>query len=232
MNYIDAFKQENELISMYSVNMAFPVWAMGLYLDNSDLLTLASENLTDSGDNKKIDFLRVDTDLRKVFIVQGYFTEKEKDSPPSNKASDLNTAAAWFNCGDVSNLPSPLCELIKDAREAIIQNEVDTIELIYIHNCGESKEVEEELLVAEKQFERALLGQNVIVSHKQLGNQSLSSMYQNRESNIVVTELVECPFPPKYEEKDIKWQSVVLTVTGQWLRLLYSKYGSTVISVN
>lgn len=71
MNYIDAFKQEKVLISMYPANMAFPVWAMGLYLDNSDLLTLASENLTDSGDDKKIDFLRVDTDLRKVFIVQG-----------------------------------------------------------------------------------------------------------------------------------------------------------------
>ena len=78
MNYIEAFKEEKELISIYSANMAFPVWAMGLYLDNSDLLTLASENLTDSGDDKKIDFLRVDTDLRKIFIVQGYYTEKDR----------------------------------------------------------------------------------------------------------------------------------------------------------
>lgn len=232
MNYIDAFKQEKVLISMYSANMAFPVWAMGLYLDNSDLLTLASENLTDSGDDKKIDFLRVDTDLRKVFIVQGYYTEKDKDAPPSNKASDLNTAAAWFNCGDVSGLPSPLRELINDARQAIANNDVDTIELIYVHNCGESKEVAGELLVAEKQFEKALSGQNVAVSHKQLGNQSLSSMYNNRESNIVVTELVECPFPKKYEEKDVKWQSVVLTVTGQWLRQLYSKYKDDLFSAN
>lgn len=232
MNYIDAFKQEKVLISMYPANMAFPVWAMGLYLDNSDLLTLASENLTDSGDDKKIDFLRVDTDLRKVFIVQGFYTEKDKDAPPSNKASDLNTAAAWFNCGDVSGLPSPLRELINDARQAIANNDVDTIELIYVHNCGESKEVESELLVAEKQFEKALSGQNVTVSHKQLGNQSLSSMYNNRESNIVVTELVECPFPKKYEETDIKWQSVVLTVTGQWLRQLYSKYKDDLFSAN
>ena len=232
MNYIAAFKQEQGLISMYSANMAFPVWAMGLYLDNSDLLTLASENLTDSGDDKKIDFLRVDTDLRKVFIVQGYYTEKDKDAPPSNKASDLNTAAAWFNCGDVSGLTLPLRELINDARHAIANNDVDTIELIYVHNCGESKEVEGELLVAEKQFEKALSGQNVTVSHKQLGNQSLSSMYNNRESNIVVTELVECPFPKKYEEKDVKWQSVVLTVTGQWLRQLYSKYKDDLFSAN
>lgn len=232
MNYIEAFKHEKELISIYSANMAFPVWAMGLYLDNSDLLTLASENLTDSGDDKKIDFLRVDTDLRKIFIVQGYYTEKDKDAPPSNKASDLNTAAAWFNCGDVSHLPSPLRELINDARQAIEKGDVDTIELIYIHNCGESKEVDNELIVAEKQFEKSLSEQNVSVTHKQLGNQTLSSMYNNRESNIVVTDAIECPFPKKYEEKDAKWQSVVLTVSGQWLRQLYLTYKEDLFSAN
>lgn len=94
MDYISIFKSETQLIQDYGEGNAFLIWVMGLYLDESNLQNLAEESLTDQSDDKKIDFLRIDEDRKKIYVVQGYYTKKEKDNAPANKASDMNTAAA------------------------------------------------------------------------------------------------------------------------------------------
>ena len=66
MNYTATFKSEETLINAYGEGNAFLVWVMGLYLDVSNLQDLADENLTDQGDDKKIDFLRIDYERQKI----------------------------------------------------------------------------------------------------------------------------------------------------------------------
>lgn len=92
MQFHDKFKTETALISRYTEDKAFLVWAMGLYLDVQDLESMADDNLTDNGDDHGVDFLRYDEDAGTLYLAQGYHTNKVKQAAPAAKAADLNAA--------------------------------------------------------------------------------------------------------------------------------------------
>src|SRR5579872_466762 len=96
------------------------IWVLGLYLEDPDLEALASEALTDGHDDKKIDFIYLDRDGKRIVFAQGYYSQNPgKTSAPANKASDLNTAAAWLLSGDTSLVPEQLRPIITECRVAI-----------------------------------------------------------------------------------------------------------------
>jgi hypothetical protein len=101
MNYLDKFRKEAELIKQFGEGNAYLIWTMSMYLDHPDPIELGSEALTDGSDDKKIDFIRLDRELNKIVFAQGYYSSKQNDSAPANKASDLNTASAWLISGDI-----------------------------------------------------------------------------------------------------------------------------------
>ena len=231
MDYINSFKSETKLIANYGEGKAFLVWVMGLYLDYSDLDELADMSLTDQCDDKKIDFLHIDDERQKIYIVQGYYTNKEKDAAPANKASDLNTAAAWLTTGDIAKLPKRLQEVVQLAREGIANGDITGLELVYVHNCGESVSVEQELKTAKEFFQKAM-GDGITVTYKEIGNQTTSKLFKEQNSNIKILDIISCPFKPGYEEKSSSWNSVILTVNGDWLRNIYYRYQEDLFSAN
>ena len=231
MDYISTFKAETQLINDYGEGNAYLIWVMGLYLDFSNLNELGEECLTDQSDDKKIDFLRIDEDRQKIYVVQGYYSGKEKDNAPANKASDMNTAAAWLTTGDIDKLPLRLKDIVKTAREAIAGGEITNLELIYAHNCSESVPVEQELKTAKEYFQKAM-GDTVSVTYKEIGNQTAARLFKEQNSNIKVLDVISCPFKPGYEEQNGTWNSVVLTVNGDWLRTIYYKYQEDLFSAN
>ena len=231
MDYISTFKAETQLINDYGEGNAYLIWVMGLYLDFSNLNELGEECLTDQSDDKKIDFLRIDEERQKIYVVQGFYSGKEKDNAPANKASDMNTAAAWLTTGDIYKLPLRLKDIVKTAREAIAGGEITNLELIYAHNCSESVPVEQELRTAKEYFQKAM-GDTVSVTYKEIGNQTAARLFKEQNSNIKVLDIISCPFKPGYEEQNGTWNSVVLTVTGDWLRTIYFKYQEDLFSAN
>lgn len=231
MDYISTFKAETQLINDYGEGNAYLIWVMGLYLDFSNLNELGEECLTDQSDDKKIDFLRIDEERQKIYVVQGYYSGKEKDNAPANKASDMNTAAAWLTTGDIDKLPLRLKDIVKTAREAIAGGEITNLELIYAHNCSESVPVEQELKTAKEYFQKAM-GDTVSVTYKEIGNQTAARLFKEQNSNIKVLDVISCPFKPGYEEQNGTWNSVVLTVNGDWLRTIYYKYQEDLFSAN
>lgn len=232
MDYISSFKTETRLIDNYGEGNAFLVWVMGLYLDISDLQTLADESLTDDYGDKKIDFLRVDVDLHKIYVVQGYYTKKNKDNAPANKASDLNTAAAWLTTGDVAKLPVHLKDIVLFARDVINKGEVNEIELMYVHNCGESVPVEQELKTAADYFKKALSFYNIGISFREIGNQTAGKLFKDQNTNIKVLGKVTCPFKSEFSENNPLWNAIVLSVSGEWLRTIYLQYKEDLFSAN
>ena len=231
MDYINSFKSETKLIANYGEGKAFLVWVMGLYLDYSDLDELADMSLTDQCDDKKIDFLHIDDERQKIYIVQGYYTKKEKEGAPANKASDLNTAAAWLTTGKIKNLPIRLKEIVVEAREKIKSGDITSIELIYVHNCGESVAVQNEMRTAKAYFQRAM-GEVINITRKEIGNETVSKLFKEQNSNIKVMDDVTCPFIPRFQETDGSWKSVIISVTGDWLRTIYYKYQEDLFSAN
>lgn len=235
MNYIDAFKREENLIERLGESNAYLIWVMGLYLDESELDTLATNCLTDECGDKKIDFLQTDLENRKVIIVQGTYSTKPKDGAKANKASDMNTAMAWFLNGSLAGFPEHLQKNVEVARKAIEEDRIDGIEIIYLHNNSESKPVKDELEVVKENFLNALRGNgigNIHVAAKEIGNQTADRLFKNRYTNIMVDCEVKCPFPVKYEETGAGWKAAVLTVSGEWLRELYTSYGNDLFSAN
>ncbi|GEM_PF-2558810 len=66
MIHLSTFKANKDLISKYGIGHAHLLWVMGLYLDYSNIDELASECLTDTSDDKKIDFIKLDFDNKKI----------------------------------------------------------------------------------------------------------------------------------------------------------------------
>lgn len=232
MQYIEKFRTETALIGCYTESKAFIVWSMGLYLDVQDLEQLASDNLTDKFDDHGIDFLRYDEESGILLLAQGYYTTKDKINPPSSKAADLNTSCAWLLNGDIDKFHPTIRDNIKEARAAVEEGNVQKIMLIYLHNCGESKEVTDELKTTKDNLAARLAELSIDINAVQLGNESLERLYMNHSANIIVTENVNCPFEIQYTESSEKWTASVLTVSGQWLRELYLTYSGDLFSAN
>ena len=103
----DAFHARTDL-TPYGEN-ALLLFALQTALGIEDIHTVAANALTDGPDDKKCDLLFVDRDLGRVIIAQCYMAANDrKKEAPANKASDLNTAAAWFFGGDGTTLPDHL----------------------------------------------------------------------------------------------------------------------------
>nr|WP_321520590.1 AIPR family protein [uncultured Macellibacteroides sp.] len=230
--YLDIFKSSKPLIEKYGINKAYLVWVMGLYLDYSELNELADESLTDDTNDKKIDFIRIDYDNKKIVFVQGYFSERKIDAAPSNKASDLNTAAAWLISGNIDDIPSPLKEIIKNAREVISSNEIEQIELLYLHNLPESVNVAKELKTVKDHLENVLASDSITVVSKELGLKETQYLFDEQSSQIIINELINCPAKIEFEESGDGWSSGIMSVPGAWLRQQYIQYQDKLFSAN
>lgn len=232
MKHLEAFENEHLLIDKYTKDKAYTVWAMGLYLNTSDLQQLANDYLTDANDDHKIDFLYYDEDEKMLLVVQGFHSETVKQSAKSNKAADLNAALAWLFIGEIDQFNDFMRPKVQEIRQALADNKLQFIELIFAHNCGESKDVDIELKTAANFLNEHFKDTTISVSYKELGNPSLESLYLKKTSNVTVIDDIECPYPAKSDENSAEWKSVCVTITGEWLRNLYLQYNSQLFSAN
>lgn len=233
MEYIKAFESETALIAQYGKDKFFTVWAMGMYLDTSDLAQLAQDNLTDCNGDKKIDFMKYEADEKALYVVQGYYSKNPGDSAKANKASDLNTAAAWLTNGDLKEFPTQMQSMVTEVRNAITNGELSQIEVIYVHNCGESKAIQSELETVSTNLKQTLKDFGIEVTYKEIGSPTLERLYLKQAANIVIEDEIVCPFKIQYEEQsDPQWKSSVLSVSGTWLREIYKIYQSKLFSAN
>jgi hypothetical protein len=227
----EAFLKQDGLIKKFGESNAYLLWSLSMYLDNGDADELASA-LTDQPNDKKIDFIFVDLDEKRLVFAQGYYSQKHGEQAPANKASDLNTAAAWLISGDLKQVPEALAEIIREARSAIGTGDVDSIELLYVHNLPESKNVSNELKTVEAHLSKGLEKSNVRVSTVELGLQELEKIFVAKESQILVRDRVTCPAKIHFEESGPKWKAAVTSVPGDWLRGLFSTYREPLFSAN
>ncbi|WP_076885077.1 AIPR family protein [Burkholderia pseudomallei] len=233
MAYIDAFKANTALIQSLGEGNAYLVWVVAMYLEEPDIEALASEALTDGPDDKKIDLIYVDRDSRRILFAQGYLGTGKKDAAPANKASDLNTASAWLLSGDVSQVPAALQSAITECREALANGEVDSVELLYVHNYPESVNVAKELQTAATHFKNSLDAEwAVSVTARELGAARIEHLFASQESQIQVKDELICPAKIAFTEAGPKWDAAVMSVPGTWLHELYTKYGDDLFSAN
>ena len=240
VNYIGDFQARTDLVSRYG-NNALMLYALQLRFDISDIISIASDALTDGGNDKKCDLIYVDQDAGVAVIAQGYMkqTPKDTDLAPGNKACDLNTAAAWAFAQNPDDVPEQIREQVRLLQSSIENNSIGTIYFWYVHNLNEQNnpQIAEELSAMQTSA-RILLkslfsGSETEVFAFEVGNETIEKWYNASSKQINVTGTFEVETPKVgFEIIGTKWKAYITAVSARWLKEQYITYKNDLFSGN
>lgn len=215
--------------------LLFAVW---LHQGIDDIELLANDALTDGPDDKKCDLVYVNTENGKVIIAQGYWSkDNTKPQAPSNKASDLNTAASWLLSSNLREIPGGLRSAAEQLHDALNNDEVRSIEFWYVHNLPESENVRHELekveRTAESLIKRYYSGSQVDwISATEVGQSTLETWYRGTQAPILVTEKYRFQIHGGFYSKGNNWEAYSTSVPAKWLNDLFHEHGKNLFSAN
>lgn len=231
-NYNNNFQEREDLKVSFGDN-ALLMYALQLRYDIEDVISVASDALTDGHNDKKCDLIYIDRESGFVVIAQSYMKRNPKttDLAPANKASDLNTASAWLFSRNIDDVPNQIKDSVRELQEAISAGEINSIYFWYVHNLNETnnKDVQEELdtvqITAQKLVDDYAPDMNIKVFAIEVGNLTIEKWYNSSTKRIEIEdELWVKTNKEGFEIAGDKWKAYVTAVSGKWLRELYLKY--------
>lgn len=237
LTFPDYLKQTTEFKKYGKNDLA--VFALSMYLGIDDIDEFVSNSWTEDDEDKKIDVFYINPSESRAAIVQIYISDTfGRVAALANKASDLNTACSWVFSASEKHIPQKIRSKAIELRNAIIQNEIERIDFLYVHNCMESGNVESELrTVTDGARDKiiALSGKNPLEIHlnyKEIGVKTIEDLYKSKDKEILVEDTLVLPKKNYIEEKGEGWKAIHLTVNGNWIRKLYLKNGDNLFSAN
>ncbi len=224
----DLTKYGNNSHLLFAIETAYQI---------EDIHTVAVDALTDGQYDKKCDLIYLNTDEELLVVAQGYVSATPKNEAPANKASDLNTAAAWLFATPLSDIPSQIQSAAYQVHAALKADQIRTIQFWYVHNCRESQHVKEELARVESSVMSAIRlnfpACNVTDFRAlEVGQNTLEDWYTSLEAPILVNEQFEFTPSGGFVENGADWQAYVTSLDGSWLYDLYKKHNSRLFSAN
>lgn len=233
MHHLTEFNKHSQLKEKYGSN-AYMLWVLGLFLDEPDLDALAARSLTDGGNDKCLDFIEIDKTGQKIIVAQGYFSDKSGDKAPAKKASDLMIAVSWLAHGDenAKSINDRVRTRSAECRAALESEEIEQIELLYIHNRPESLNSQEELNTCAVTAQRLFDKYQIPVSCKELGLREIESLFRERSSQILVKDEVIVDGTHLGSQSTADWDAHIYTVKGSWLRDLFKQHDDRLFSAN
>ncbi len=223
----DLTKYGDNALLLYSLQIKYAI---------EDIDEVAATSLLDGNDDKKIDLLYIDLELNEAVIAQGYFSKKDKDSAPSNKASDLNVAIGWILTRNIDELPDKLQSSAVEIRRRIKDGEIKKISLWYSHNLPESENVKEELRTAENTLSAIIKSQyeNTYIEScsMEVGLTTLEEWYQGLTIPILVNSKITIHECDGYTIKESDWDSFNTFFPARKLFRLYKEHGTKLFSAN
>jgi len=232
MAFLDSLKSRKELICKIGQDKAYLCLAVALFIEEPDVDLLASVGLSEGVNDKPIDFIFLDPSSKRLVFAQSHLATRLRDEAPSNKAADLNTASAWLISGDLSSVPEKLRTVISECRRAMENGDIESIDLLYIHNLPESVNVSRELQTVEAHLRATLVDKNVTVRAHELGKTKIEHLLAAQDSHIEVTDTVEFPSEIGILHEGDNWSAGVATIDADWIHDLYAKYGEMLYSAN
>jgi hypothetical protein len=229
-----AFEARDDL-QQYGDN-AIGLFALALRFGLDDIDSVATDSITDGTDDKKCDLVFIDREKRVAVLAQCYFSKSGKQSAPSNKASDLNTAVAWLLQREIRDLPERLRSNALELRSAIASGEVARFEAWYVHNLPESANVREELRTVESTVKNLVeplaLDNKIAVSGREVGKTALEALYRETLSPILVNDEIPIDIDSGFTIATNDWKSFVTAIPARTLHRLYGKYKTKLFSAN
>nr|WP_315291391.1 AIPR family protein [Serratia proteamaculans] len=212
------------------------LFALALRFGIDDLDTVAAEAITDGHDDKKCDLVYVNPEEEYAVIAQCYFSSKNKQEAPANKASDLNIALAWLLQRDIVDVPDRIRSAAQEIRGYIRSNEIKTIYVWYVHNLPQSKNVENELVTVQQTAKTILtndfLKDKIQVVASEIGDECLTDWYNESLSPILVDEIFTLDVDGGYEVSGNGWHSLCTLIPAKFLYRVYKKHKIKLFSAN
>ncbi|MGB3266219.1 MAG: AIPR family protein [Microcoleus sp.] len=238
-SYQTAFDARTDL-KEYKEN-ALALFALQLRFQIEDIDTLAASSLTGGGDDKKCDLIHVDKEAGYIIVIQAYMADlmknPNKQAAPSNKASDLNTAAAWLFNSSLEYLPEGIRSAAAEVRSSLEANQIRFVQFWYVHNLPESQNVKDELKMVEQTVNNALrtqLKNSEVenVSTLEVGQKTLDEWYRALEAPILVTDKFTIPISGGYTISGKDWEAFVTAIPITWLHQVFQEYSDNLFSAN
>ncbi|WP_329766258.1 AIPR family protein [Stenotrophomonas geniculata] len=230
----DALATRDDL-AQYGDN-AIGLFALAIRFSLDDIHTVASESVTDGSDDKKCDLIYIDKEEGVAVVGQCYWAQKVKNSAPANKASDLNTAVAWLLQQPILQLPSKLRSPASELREAIKSGQIRRLEVWYVHNSSEHKNVQNELdtveITADNLVKTINSARTVTVSAIEVGKNKLEDWYKETLSPILVSDEISFEISDGFELIKSNWKAFVAPIQAKELHRLYKKHKTKLFSAN
>lgn len=221
-----AFNNRDDL-TKYKDN-AIGLFALALKFGLDDLETVAADSITDGGDDKGNDIVYIDIEQNFAVIVQCYFSKTKKEAAPSSKATSMNTAISWLLNTEISAVPSRIKSSAIKLREGINSGEITTIHAWYVHNCGGSTNVENELGSVQATINAAIKAnypsrKSVQIFALEVGQEKLSEWYDETESPILVNEPFTFTCNGGFLTQTTNWKAFVTALPAKSLHELYKE---------
>jgi len=224
-------------LAAYGAN-AILLFALELHLRIEDILAVAASALTDGSDDKKCDLVYVDRDLGKAVVAQSYYSQDDTTAAaPANKASDLNTAVTWLLGRNLAALPDRIRPAAQELDEALAEGVITSIDIWYVHNLPESKNVRDELDRVQDTASALLRAKYPdveidSVTTIEVGRERLDEGYRSSLVAILVSDEFRLPITGGFKESGDRWEAYSTSVQISWLRDLFNKYKTALFSAN
>lgn len=224
-----------EDLSEYGDN-GLALFSLALRFGVDDLDTIAADAITDGSDDKKCDMVYVNTEDEFAVLAQCYYSSKDKKNAPANKASDLNTGVGWLLQRHIDEVPERIKSAAIEIRSAIDSGEVKTLYIWYVHNLPESENVENELVTVQETASTAIKSHfpdsKVNIQVLEVGNNILTSWYEESLSPILVNDAFEVETEGGYKISGPGWRSYSTAIPAQFLYRQYKKHRTKIFSAN
>jgi len=217
-------------------NDAIGLFALGLQFNIDDLDVVGAESIIGGNDDKKCDLFFFDKEERRCVIAQCYQSTKPRQAAPSNKAADLSTAINWLLTTPLSKVPKAMKANASELRNAIKHDELDELSIWYVHNCPESKNVQDEIETVEHAAAAAIkaikAASSIKVLAREFGAKQFDRLYKASGSPILVTAKIKISVPAGYKISAGDWSAYQTFVPGTWIFKLFREYGADLFSAN
>ena len=230
-SFIGVF-QSDAVLKDYGHN-ALALFAVGLHLGVEDMAGFAIESLTDSPDDKKADIIYINEAEGIACIAQGTVSvDWGKSEASANKASDLNTAAAWLLQQPINQIPEVIRSQAKLLREGLSQGTITKLIFAYAHNAFESANVESELQ-ATRELARGLeILHQCDVEVVELGLRNIEALHLTSLGSIQVAEEIKFDSLQCIKETGDGWEAYNISISGAKLFDLYEEHKNALFSAN
>jgi len=220
------------ILSKYGGN-SLPLFAVALHLDIEDLSSFATESLTDHPADKKADIIYISEAEGVACVAQGYMGDDwGKQEAKANKASDLNTAAAWLLQAPINEVPDVIRAHAKLLRDGIEHKTITRLIFAYAHNAFESQNVENELQTVRHLLNGLQWIKGVEIQVVELGLRGIEALYLTSLGSIQITDEIMLPAAEVIPQKGAGWRAFVLSLNGAILHNLYETHKNALFSAN